>query len=114
MAEAWECGTKGSSGWDITFGSDGIYWLHKHNQVHFFNSYDSVRYFLMGYEVARDAYSKPVKESENNISSLEFVIEGVDEFEDRLKEAIPLAERLGGLLDSIRNTEFDLKIKQGE
>jgi len=54
MAEAKDCGSRGSSGWDITFTCDGEYWLKKHNQLHIFPSHESVRYFLMGYELATD------------------------------------------------------------
>lgn len=57
MGIAADCGTRGSSGWDITFMPGGEYWLTKHYQTHIFPDHDSVRHFLMGYEIAHDMYN---------------------------------------------------------
>lgn len=57
MANSEDCASRGSIGWDITFVPGGSYWLEKHGQTHIFPDHDSVRNFLMGYEIAHDVYN---------------------------------------------------------
>lgn len=74
MANSEDCASRGSSGWDIAFAPGGEYWLKKHGQSHTFPDHDSVRHFLMGYEVAHDVYN--VEEGrESNTATLIFDID---------------------------------------
>lgn len=52
MAVVSECATNGTSGWEVFFNPEGEVVLAKGDKAHQFPDAESVRYFLIGYEVA--------------------------------------------------------------
>ena len=87
MANSEDCASRGSSGWDVTFTPDGSYWLEKHGQTHIFPDHDSVRHFLMGYEIAHDVYNDVV----DSVGSLNIEVD-TSELDAALKSARELAD----------------------
>ena len=92
MGNAAHCSSRGSSGWDITFTPEGEYQLTKHGQTHIFPDHDSVRHFLMGYEIAHDVYNDGIV----SVGSLKIEVDK-SELDDALHKARELEDVMKSL-----------------
>ena len=114
MANSEDCASRGSSGWDITFTPDGEYWLTKHGQTHVFPDHDSVRNFLMGYEIAHDVYNVEAESARHvtiNWDGHECKRDSIDEILDEVYERSKDGRCIGGLEISVDTSELDAALK---